>query len=206
MSTSPTPATTSEDPRRNARAVMGPSDKALWTRALVGDALAFTALVRRHQSPVRSFLRRVSGDAGLADDLAQETFLKAHAALASWRGERAMTPWLLSIAWRLWLSDRRKVRNQREVVDDEAGAAAATPRGAERTSRDAERDVQRALMTLSEDERACIAVCFQDELTHEEAAVALGMPLGTVKSHLARGKAKLRTVLAAYATPKSEAA
>ena len=117
-----------------------------------------------------------------------------------------MTPWLMSIAWRLWLSERRKVRHTREIVDDEAPAVVATPRGAERTARDVERDVQRALATLKEDERACIALCFQDELTHEEAAAVLCMPLGTLKSHVARGKAKLRTLLVSYATTTTEAA
>lgn len=192
--------------RSLSRPVGGPTDRALATRALLGDAHAFTAVVRRHQSPVRGFLRRLSGDDGLADDLAQETFLKAHAALASWKGEQAMTPWLMSIAWRLWLSERRRVRHTREVVDDVAPAAFAAPRGAERTARDVERDVQRALLTLKEDERACIALCFQDELTHEEAAAVLGMPLGTLKSHVARGKEKLRTLLVSYATTTTEAA
>jgi RNA polymerase sigma factor (sigma-70 family) len=108
------------DARNAARALAGPTDKALWTRALVGDAHAFSALVRRHQSPVRGFLRRLSGDDGLADDLAQETFLKAHRALAGWRGERGMVSWLLSIAWRCWLDEQRKSRHRREVVDDDA--------------------------------------------------------------------------------------
>ena len=189
-----------------ALAVAGPSDRALWTRAVVGDANAFATLVRRHQSPVRGFLRRLCGDNGLADDLAQETFLKAHRGLSSWRGDSTLLAWLCAIAWRAWLSERRKVRNAREVVDDKAPALLEAPRGVERTSRDVERDVQRALATLKEEERAAIALCFQDELTHDEAAVVLGMPLGTLKSHVARGKEKLRALLSAYATPRTEAA
>lgn len=188
-----------------ARALQGPADKALWTRAIVGDAHAFTALVRRHQSAVRGFLRRVSGDNGLADDLAQETFLKAHANLASWRGDGAILSWLLAIAWRAWLSERRKSRHQNEVVDDDAHALLPAPRGAERTARDVERDVQAALQTLKEEERAALALCFQDELTHEEAAAVLQMPLGTLKSHVSRGKEKLRGLLQAYATTTTAA-
>lgn len=192
--------------RQRSLVVSGPSDKALCTRANLGDAHAFTALVRRHQSAVRGFLRRLTGDNGLADDLAQETFLKAHRGLTSWRGESSLLSWLCGIAWRVWLSEKRKVRNTREVVDDAAPALVEAPRGAERTARDVERDVQRALLTLKEEERAAIALCFQDELTHDEAAAILGMPLGTLKSHVARGKEKLRELLRAYATQVTEAA
>ncbi len=161
--------------------------------------MAFTALVRRHHSAVRVFLRRVSGDDALADDLAQETFVKAHAALHSWRGDGSIVPWLMGIAWRCFLSERRKVRHTREHGDNDAADRVAAPRAHERTSR----DVQRALQQLSDDERVCIALCFQEELTHDEAARVLGMPLGTLKSHVARGKTKLRTLLHAYATSSS---
>ncbi|MDP2339552.1 MAG: RNA polymerase sigma factor [Deltaproteobacteria bacterium] len=184
----------------------GPADRALWTRAVVGDAHAFTSLVRRHQSAVRGFLRRLSGDPATADDLAQETFWKAHKALASWRGEGSLLSWLLSVAWRTWLSERRKVRHSREVVDDDAKDSLQAHRGVERTSRDVERDVQRAMLLLSDDERAAIALCFQSELTHEEAALVLHMPLGTLKSHVARAKEKLRAALESYSPATTEAA
>jgi RNA polymerase sigma-70 factor (ECF subfamily) len=187
-------------------ALAGPADRALWTRAVVGDVHAFTSLVRRHQSAVRGFLRRLSGDDATADDLAQETFWKAHKALASWRGEGSLVSWLLSVAWRTWLSEKRKVRHAREIIDDDAKDSAQAVRGVERTSRDVERDVQRALLTLKEEERAAIALCFQDELTHEEAALVLHMPLGTLKSHVARGKEKLRAALASYSPTWTEAA
>ena len=62
----------------------------------------------------------------------------------------------------------------------------------------AKRDVVRALATLREEERAALALCFQEGLTHDEAARVLDMPLGTLKSHVARGKEKLKVLLDAY--------
>lgn len=180
-----------------ARGEGGPSDRALVTRACVGDGHAFTALMRRHQGAVRGFLRRFVGDAALADDIAQETFVQAHRALASFRGDGAVLSWLLTIAYRKAIADKARARHRHEVaVDVDAPAG----RGEERTSRTAERDVQRALATLPPAERAAIALCFLDELTHDEAAQVMGVPLGTLKSHVARGKEKLKALLAAYAT------
>jgi RNA polymerase sigma-70 factor (ECF subfamily) len=185
------------------------------TSALVAASALppFAVLVARHQSAVRGFLRRVTDDDALADDLAQETFLKARRALSSYRGEGSVASWLLRIAYREFLSSRRGQRQRTEQLgagDDAAtfdvldvDAARRTERAVERG---VERDVRRALRVLSDDERTAIAACFYDGLTHEEAAAALDMPLGTLKSHVARAREKLRGPLAAYAPPTSSAA
>ncbi len=158
----------------------------------------FADVVRAHQGMVRSFLRRLCDTDATADDLAQETFLKAKRALKGFRGEGSLASWLLRIAYREFLSFKRS-RGARdslvEIVDDIDDGSQR------RTDRSLERDVRRALGALSDDERACIATCFFDELTHEEAAAALELPLGTVKSHIARAREKLRGPLAAYAPP-----
>lgn len=185
------------------------SGRAAPTRALrrLGVALglvrptvpAFAQLVRTHQGMVRGFLRRLCDSDAIADDLAQDTFLKAQRALPSFRGEGTLASWLLRIAYREFLGHKRKrgVELLAEIGDIEDGK----PQTPDRTLA---RDVRRALRDLSADERAAIAACFFDELTHEEAAVALDMPLGTVKSHVARAKEKLRGPLAAYAPAKEE--
>jgi RNA polymerase sigma-70 factor (ECF subfamily) len=186
----------------------GPSDADLVARVVVGDDRhAFATLVRRHQASVRSFVARLcAGDRGRADDAAQETFLLAYRRLSSWRGEGELRSWLLRIAYRAWATDRRRAHHRREhgaVDDDEragqTGAGAADP-AVDPTQR---RDVSRALDTLREEERAALCLCFQEGLTHEEAAKVLGMPLGTLKSHVARGKEKLKHRLAAYQPPPS---
>jgi RNA polymerase sigma-70 factor (ECF subfamily) len=158
----------------------------------------FADVVRAQQGIVRGFLRRLCDSDATADDLAQETFLKAKKALPGFRGEGSLASWLLRIAYREFLSFKRSRGARDTLVDivDELDDGSHR-----RTDRTLERDVRRALAGLSDDERACIAACFFDELTHEEAAAALEMPLGTVKSHIARAREKLRGPLAAYAPP-----
>jgi RNA polymerase sigma-70 factor (ECF subfamily) len=155
-------------------------------------------VVRAHQGIVRGFLRRLCDTDATADDLAQETFLKAKRALPTWRGDGTLASWLLRIAYREFLSFKRSRAGRTTLIDvvDEIDDGSQR-----RTDRTLERDVRRALAALSDDERACIAACFFDELTHEEAAAALELPLGTVKSHIARAREKLRAPLAAYAPP-----
>ena len=158
----------------------------------------FADVVRAHQGIVRGFLRRLCDTDATADDLAQETFLKAKRALPGFRGDGSLASWLLRIAYREFLSFKRSRGARDTLVDviDEVDDGSLR-----RTDRTLERDVRRALAGLGDDERACIAACFFDELTHEEAAAALEMALGTVKSHIARGREKLRGPLAAYAPP-----
>lgn len=165
-----------------------------------GDTPPFEAVVQEHQGMVRAFLRRLSDADALADDLAQETFLKARRALPGFRGEGSLASWLLRIAYREFLAHRRRRGSADVLVQDFDDTGDLRGRGPDRTL---ERDVRRALQSLSAEERAAIAACFFDELTHEEAAFALEMPLGTLKSHVARAKEKLRGELLAYA-PKAE--
>jgi RNA polymerase sigma-70 factor, ECF subfamily len=157
-----------------------------------GDREAFAELVRRHQSMVRSVLRRLTGgDAALADDLAQEAFLLAWRRLSTFRFEARFTTWLYRIAFNAWQSERRKTR---EVLlgEDEARPE---PEEAGGVGPEDRMDLERALATLSDGERAAIAACYAADLSHEEAARALGIPLGTVKTHILRAKAKLRARL-----------
>ena len=157
------------------------------------DREAFACLVRRHQSLVRSTLRRLAkGDHGLADDLAQETFLLAWRNLRTFRFDARFSTWLYRIAFNAWLTDARK---RREVMLDDLEKAPAAEEALPAVSTAERMDLERALATLSDGERAAIAACYYADLTHEEAAVAMGIPLGTVKTHILRAKAKLRAKL-----------
>lgn len=168
------------------------------------DRHAFSELVRRHQSSVRGFLRRLTrGREALADDLAQETFIEAYRSLARYRGSSAFSTWLMGIACNRWRNDRRRERPTEEWTDDTvpvepAGAGERFAPGAT-AAVDWRQDLAAALAYLSDGERAAIHLCFQEGLTHEEAAEVLGFPLGTVKTHLARAKEKLRVHLRAWA-------
>jgi RNA polymerase sigma factor (sigma-70 family) len=175
------------------RLVMGPSDQQLVARVVVDDHRhAFATLVRRHQAPVRAFATRLCGDRGRADDVAQTTFVLAWQHLAQWRGEGELRSWLFKLCTRAFLTEARRAHHRREAgADDVDGETAAHDTSTRR-------DVDRALAALKDEERAALALCFQEGLTHDEAAAALAMPLGTLKSHVARGKEKLRALLAAY--------
>jgi RNA polymerase sigma factor (sigma-70 family) len=174
------------------------TDSALIARVLRhDDRAAFAELVRRHQGMVRGFLRRMlAGGAGLgcdlADDLAQETFIKAYHALAQYRADASFGAWLCAIsANELRAEGRRRQRRQilqaRNLDELEGTCAEAAPEGAG--------DLPWALGLLPEMQRAALVLCFEQGLTHEEAAVALQCPVGTLKSHIARGKARLRQLL-----------
>jgi RNA polymerase sigma-70 factor, ECF subfamily len=163
------------------------TDEALAALAASGDEAAFGLLVRRHQSRLRGFLRRLTrGDAALADDLAQESFLEAWRKIAQLRDRAAFASWLLRIGWSRYLTTaRRKVLEPLDDVD--APAESGDP--------DAKLDLEKAMARLSLPERAALTLCLALEFSHEEAAEMLSLPLGTVKSHIARGREKLRRLL-----------
>lgn len=167
-------------------------DQALVTRMrLNGDRRAFEQLVRRHQGMVRAQLRRLlRGDEAAADDLAQETFVLAWRKLDQFRGDARFSTWLYRIAYTCFLQARR-TPSQHDSVDDEAMEQLQAPTRA----MDLQLDLQRAMQRLSAAEQAVLLHCVQLGLSHEEASYVLAMPLGTVKTHAIRGKAKLKTWL-----------
>jgi len=140
-------------------------------------------------------LRRLTGgDAALADDLAQDTFVLAWRNLRGFRFQARFSTWLYRIAFNAWQSEVRKRRELALDGIDEAAEDAAL--GFQEAPDIAARvDLERAIATLSDGERAAIAACYYADLSHEEAAQMLGMPLGTVKTHVLRAKAKLRARL-----------
>jgi RNA polymerase sigma-70 factor (ECF subfamily) len=174
---------------------VNPSDDELIARVLaVDDRAAFGALVQRHQSAVRQFLRHLSRDTALADDLAQETFVQAYHAIRRFRGDANFSTWLLGIAHNHWRNARRRQRDHAqlspETMDPDTKDAAMTT--------DLRHDLSFALRALTADEQLAIHLGYQQGRTHHEIAALLDWPLGTVKTHLARGKEKLRVHLAAW--------
>ena len=183
-------------------------DAQLIARCVVGDDRhAFAELVKRHQSGVRAALRKLTaGNQALADDLAQDTFVLAWRNLKAFRQEARFSTWLYRIATNCWLAHVRKRQEEllgdrdadvADEADEDALARAATRDHAAGTTMKI--DMERALATLSEGERAAIVQCYHNDLSHEEAAYVLGCPVGTVKTHILRGKQKLKAALAAWA-------
>jgi RNA polymerase sigma-70 factor (ECF subfamily) len=174
-----------------------PSDAQLILAVLErDDRRAFGVLVERHQSQVRTVLRRLTrGDVALADDLAQEVFVLAWRNLRKFRFEAKFSTWLYRIAFNTWQSEARKKHEVLLDLDDEATSAVLEV-ATEMPDVVARVDLERAMAVLSDGERAAITACFYADLSHEEAAAALGMPLGTVKTHILRARAKLKARLA----------
>jgi RNA polymerase sigma factor (sigma-70 family) len=173
------------------------TDAELIARVLVSDDhAAFGDLVRRHQSAVRHFLRHLSGgDAALADDLAQETFVQAWRSLARFRGTSSLATWLLGIAHNHWRNARRR---QRTIPIEPEDLAKLEPVPSIAPLSDLRHDLGGALRTLETEEQTALHLCYQQGLSHSEIADVLQWPLGTVKTHINRGKAKLRPLLASW--------
>ena len=168
------------------------TDDTLAQLATAGDNAAFGSLVRIHQSKVRGFLRRLTrGDAALADDLAQETFLEAHRKVAQYRGEGSFGSWLCGIAWSRFLMERRKRKEEPLDAIPETGSMDTGPAMIARL------DLERAMARLSAEERAALTLCYALGHSHGEAAEILQLPLGTIKSHVLRGREKLKAMLEA---------
>ena len=168
------------------------NDALLIARVLrTDDRAAFGELVRRHQGVVRGFLRRMQGATGdFADDLAQETFLKAHRSLAAFRGEATFVAWLCGIAANELRAEWRRRKRRAEFLEESAREFLPAE-----VREGGDRDLEVALAQLPETQRAALALCFEHGLTHEEAATVLRCPIGTLKSHVARGKQRLRELL-----------
>ena len=168
------------------------TDAELVSRALSGSDVAFARLVERHQAAVRGFLRRMLGGGWAeADDVAQDTFLAAWQSLRSLKEPAGVRAWLCGIAWRK-AQDRIRSSRRGAARDHIWLETVETPAGVSPEDR---MSVAAAMAELPADVRACVALCLADGWSHGEASMALGLPLGTVKSHVARGRARLLKAL-----------
>jgi RNA polymerase sigma-70 factor (ECF subfamily) len=176
----------------------GFSDSDLIARVLrADDRNAFAELVRRHQSALRASLRKMTGNAELADDIAQETFILAWKKIGSFRFEAKFSTWLYRIAFNAWQSGARRTREvQMDAAFQSDDSEAAQPPESDATER--RRDLQRAMAVLNEAERSAIFQCYYNDLSHDEAAYVLGIPLGTLKTNVLRAKEKMRARLMDY--------
>jgi len=159
--------------------------------ARAGSADAFGRLVQMHQQALRAFLRRLCGNAADADDLAQEAFVFAWEHIARFDPARPFRPWLFGIAWRKFRERKRSwlrlIRRETRAAEDVETVYQADP--------GLKLDLEKAAAGLPAEQRAALLLCLACEFSHSEAAEALALPLGTVKSHVARGRKKLIAAL-----------
>lgn len=159
--------------------------------AVLHDRRAFDRLVVKYQSPIRRFfLHQTLGDEALSDDLAQETFIKAYVNISKFRAQAAFSTWLYRIACNVLYDYHRRSRPTADI-DSTAAAKTSVASG----DHNVRMDVYDALRRLGDKERTCITLQLVDGYPIDEIAKITGMAVGTVKSHLFRGKEKLAAFL-----------
>lgn len=161
--------------------------------ACAGDARAFAELVARRQVRVRKFMYHLCRRSSLGDDLAQQVFITAWRSLPQLRSAAAFDGWLKRIMVTTWLEE---LRRQKITYAAELDAGSA---GSYRDTTAEGLDLDAALALLPPEVRLCVVLAYNDGLSHPEIAELTRLPLGTVKSHILRGAARLRESLAAYA-------
>ena len=179
-------------------------DMDLVSLSVAGGREAFGELVRRHGPAVRGLLRRMGAEPDLADDLAQDAFLTAFEQIAEFRGDGSFAGWVKRIAVRLHIRRWKKDRRLDLVADAPEPDWDGSDQQALGSSSASRMDLDTALTALSVAERACVTLCFGAGMSHAEAAEALNIPLGTVKSHVKRGLERLKHQLAPNAEARSE--
>lgn len=169
---------------------------------------AFERLIRKYQSPVRRFfLNQTAGDTMLSDDLAQETFIKVYVNISSFRQLSSFKTWLFKVAYNVWQDYVRSNKPTLSLITEspaegenkgtksidsvvyDSGSGAGTD------SSEASLDLNSAMKILTENERTCVTLALIEDLPMEKVAAITGIPAGTVKSHIHRGKHKLAEYL-----------
>lgn len=175
---------------------MGESDD-FWVQKAIQDKEAFAELVKRYQTRLYNLAYRITGDREESKDLVQESFLRAYRALPTFRQGSPFSPWLFRIAVNVCLNYLRQRRERpADIVDMEehlGDGSVGVPEMVEQ--RETQEVVQKAILRLPEHYRAVILLRHQQDLTYEEMAQVLDMPLGTVKTHLFRAREKLKEIL-----------
>lgn len=166
-----------------------------------GDEQAFERIVEHYQRPVFAIAYRMTCDAGRAEDLAQDVFLRVWRKLGTFRPDQPLRPWLLRLATNVCINALRKRRLPVVSVQTDDGAdprepQARDPEASELASRrELAEQLEGAIAQLPEDYRVIVTLRHVEEMSYEEIAEALGRPVGTVKVRLFRARERLRRIL-----------
>ena len=187
----------------------GASDQQVVAWARDGHEAAFRELVRRYERPVFSLIYRIVRDRALAEDLAQETFVKVLNGIKSYRPEFKFSSWIFKIANNAAIDHLR--RRSLDTLSLDGAPSAATPEEMDATAlqigapgespldevaaRELGTHIERAIARLRPEYRACIMLRHVEGFSYEEIAAALELPLGTVKTYIHRARNELREYL-----------
>ncbi len=167
------------------------SDRQLVQRSLHGEMEAYGMLVQQHQDSVFNVCYRMLGERGLAEDLAQDTFIRAHQHLDTFDIERPFGPWIRRIATNLCLNDLKRQRPIIQPLDDELTVSVPTRSSIPEKAYDQleqKQTIRQVLSELPPHYRAVIELRHYQDLDYQEIADTLQLPLNTAKSHLFRAR------------------
>lgn len=161
-------------------------------KVLAGDVSAFEGIVRRWQGPIVNLAYRFCRDRGRAEELAQEAFLRAYRGLRSWRKEAAFSTWLFALAANLCRSELKRIPPRTVSIEDVAEPRDSRPSDGGFEVEDRDRAVRRAVFALPSKYRDALILFYFHDMDVAAAAQSLGVPDGTLKARLSRGREFLR--------------
>ncbi len=183
---------------------VGDGERQLVAAARGGDHRAFEALVLKYQSRVYRLIQRMVSGSDVVDDLAQEVFIRAYRSLGDFKGESSLYTWLYKIALNLCRNHyrtrgRRPAHEELEEADGAIGleAAGGTPED-EVSRREFWDQLRRGLDELPAEQREAVVFCDLEGMSYEEMASVIGVPIGTVRSRIFRGRRALQGLLAPF--------
>ncbi len=191
--------------------VLPGDDEQLIDQANRGSQQAFSQLVRRYEGMVYSLCYRMMGNAAEAEDLAQEAFLRLYRSLGRFHPGTPVRPWLRRIAANVCLDVLRK-RKEPTLPLEELMAGESQPRTHRKDElpeeaylgREAQRHVQDALLQLPGDYRVVLVLRYLEDLSYQEVADALGVPVSTIETRLFRARKMIARILSSPETARKE--
>jgi RNA polymerase sigma-70 factor (ECF subfamily) len=172
------------------------AERALIERCRAGDERAFGELVDAHKDLVHAMIWRLTLDRSQAEDLAQDVFLKIHRGLPYFRGDARLSTWIYRIVINVCSQSRTKRPREVSLDEDRGGRPIELRRNDSAFGQVELRDrLDKAMAKLPEPYRVLVAAHHLQGMQYEALAEALGIPLGTVKTHLHRAKRRLRELL-----------
>ena len=161
-------------------------------RVLAGDVASFEGIVRRWQGPLVNMAYRFCNDRGRAEEMAQEAFLRAYRSLGGWRRDAAFSTWLFAVAANLYRSELKRIPMQNVALDDVPELMDKRSHSRDFEERERDGAVRRAVLALPAKYRDAMVLYYFHEMDVPAASKSLGLPEGTVKARLFRGREILR--------------
>jgi RNA polymerase sigma-70 factor, ECF subfamily len=171
------------------------TDRDLVISARRGDADAFGELVRRYQVSVYNVCYRLLSERREAEDMAQEAFIRAYQRLETFDADRPFGPWVRRVAANTCLNRLDTTRPPEAVLDDERDESADPPPEVAREQREQTEAVRNAILALPPHYRAVVELRHFQDMSYDEIAAALKIPVSDVKSHLFRARKQLAEIL-----------